>query len=97
MGFKIRCQVGGGGTQFSKVQYVSEFLNIWFQKSRDIIDKTKSVNDLSKILIFFVEKTFFFVFLWGVLIVARYLTLFLFFLWGFKICFFRRILKIFFF
>ena len=36
-------------------------------------------------------------FWWGVLIVARYLTLFLFFLWGFKICFFRRILKRFFF
>ena len=33
MGFKIRCQVGGWGTQFSKIPYVREFLNIWFQKS----------------------------------------------------------------
>ena len=32
MGFKIRCQVGGWGTQFSKIPYVREFLNIWFQK-----------------------------------------------------------------
>ena len=62
MGFKIWCQVGGGGTQFSKLPYIREFLNIWFQKSTDISDKTKSVNDLSKISIFFVEKTFCFLF-----------------------------------
>ena len=32
MGFKIWCQVGVWGTQFSKLPYVREFLNIWFQK-----------------------------------------------------------------
>ena len=32
MGFKILCQVGVWGTQFSKLPYVREFLNIWFQK-----------------------------------------------------------------
>ena len=31
MGFKIWSQVGGGGTQFLKLPYVREFLNIWFQ------------------------------------------------------------------
>ena len=36
MGFKIWCQVGGGGTQFSKLPYIREFLNIWFQKLTDI-------------------------------------------------------------
>ena len=33
MGFKIWCQVGGGGTQFSKLPNVREFSSIWFQKS----------------------------------------------------------------
>ena len=32
MGFKIGCQVGGGATPFSKIPYVREFSNIWFQK-----------------------------------------------------------------
>ena len=36
MGFKIWCQVGGGGIQFSKLPYVREFSNIWFQKLTDI-------------------------------------------------------------
>ena len=36
MGFKIWCQVGGGVTPFSKLQYSREFLNIWFQKTTDI-------------------------------------------------------------
>ena len=31
MGFKIWCQVGVWGTQFSKLPYVREFSNIWFQ------------------------------------------------------------------
>ena len=33
MGFKIWCQVGVWGTQFSKLPYVREFSNIWFLKS----------------------------------------------------------------
>ena len=36
MDLKIWCQVGGRGTQFSKLQYVREFSNIWFQKLTDI-------------------------------------------------------------
>ena len=32
----IWCQVGVWGTQFSKLHYVREFLNIWFQKLTDI-------------------------------------------------------------
>ena len=36
MGLKIWCQVGGGGIQFSKLPYVREFSNIWFQKLTDI-------------------------------------------------------------
>ena len=36
MGFKIRCQVGGGVTSFSKLPYLLEFSNIWFQKLTDI-------------------------------------------------------------
>jgi len=31
MGFIIWCQVGDGGTPFSKLAYVREFSNIWFQ------------------------------------------------------------------
>ena len=31
MGFKIWCQVGGGGAPFSKLPIVREFSNIWFQ------------------------------------------------------------------
>ena len=30
MGFKIWCQVGGGGVQFLKLPYVCDFSNIWF-------------------------------------------------------------------
>ena len=32
MGFKIWCQVGVWGTQFSKLPYSRDFSNIWFQK-----------------------------------------------------------------
>ena len=36
MGLKIWCQVGVGGTQFSKLPYLRDFFNFWFQKSTDI-------------------------------------------------------------
>jgi len=53
MVFKTWCQVGGGGAQFSKLAYVRELSNIWFQKSllflTEIILKTKFVNDFPKI------------------------------------------------
>ena len=36
MGFKIWCQVGGGGINFLKLPYVRNSSNIWFQKLTDI-------------------------------------------------------------
>ena len=32
MGFKLWCQVGGGGKPFSKLPYIREFSKFWFQK-----------------------------------------------------------------
>ena len=92
MGFKIWCQVGGGGTQFSKLPYVREFLNIWFQKSWFFwhISVTKrNLWTICRKFCFSLLIFFCFVFYW--------IQTFLFFLRGFKICFLRRILKRFFF
>ena len=54
MGFKIWCQVWVWGTQFSKLPYVREFSNIWFQKSTDIIDKRSQrfFENSKKLLVF---------------------------------------------
>ena len=42
MSFKKSCQVGDGGTPFSKLPYVREFSNIWFQKSSSLCFSMRS-------------------------------------------------------
>ena len=71
MGFKMWCQVGGGGIQFSKLPYVREFSNIWFQKLTDIrcishfFENLKNVFSNAYLKKFASERvTFFFVFIW---------------------------------
>ena len=97
---KFYVKLGFGEHNFRNYPMCVSF-QIFGSKSRYFFDGYQRQNEICERSFenfdFLCWKNFFFVFLWGVLIVAPYLTLFLFFLLGFKICFFRRILKRFFF
>ena len=54
MGFKIECQVGGGGTQFSKLPDLREFSNILIQTCHFF---RVSLGDLKNHHFFLISKT----------------------------------------